>query len=87
MEFIIFKNKFARYRKEKFGGIMNFFGQIFILNKKQYTLLEKVNKYSSYNSLSKEEKIIADKFLEKGVFLKLESKKAEEILKRFSKKR
>ena len=70
-----------KYRKEDFGGVVQSDFQFYILNKKQYKFLKNLDKFKYYNLLKKDEKKIADKFLEKRILLKIGSKKAEEIIK------
>ncbi len=81
MEFVIFKNPKVKYRGEDFGGIVESDFQFYILNKKQYKFLKNLNKFKYYDSLKKDEKKIVDKFLEKKILLKIESKRAEKIIK------
>ena len=72
MEFVIFKNPNAKYREEDFGGIVRSNFQFYILDKKQYKFLKNLDKFRYYNSLKKDEK---------KILLKIDSKRAEEIIK------
>ena len=82
MDFVIFKNKYAKYRKENFGGIAIINNFTSILNKNEYGLLNKIDKkkYIKESSLDSGELNMAKKLLYNKILLKLDSKKAEEIL-------
>jgi len=41
MEFVIFKNKKAKYRKETFGGLISVNSKLFLLDKEEYKLIKK----------------------------------------------
>lgn len=78
-KFVIFKNLNLKYRKESFGGIVKLNLKIFILNKKQYQLLDKIKKVVDYTLLNKFERKIADGFLEKNILLKVDLNRAKEL--------
>lgn len=82
MDFFIFKNKFVKYRKESFGGIVSFNSNTYILNKKEYNLLDKINqkRYILKSSLNKSEIEICNKLIYNQIFLKLNFDKAKKIL-------
>ena len=42
MNFVIFRNPHLRFREEEFGGVVKLQSKMFIVNKKQYKLIEKV---------------------------------------------
>ncbi len=77
--FVIFKNPYLRYRKEEFGGIAKLKLKTFIINKKQYSLIDKIVKILVYNDLSEIEKNIVDKLIENKLLLKVDIEKAKEL--------
>ncbi len=79
MDFVIFKNPNLRYRKEDFGGIVKLQLKTLIINKKQYNLINKIEKILVYNSLSNSDKKIADKLIENHVLLKVDINRAKEL--------
>ena len=77
--FVIFKNPYLRYRKEDFGGIVKLQLKTLIINKKQYNLINKIEKILVYNSLSNFDKKIADKLIENHILLKVDINRAKEL--------
>lgn len=80
--FVIFKNPHLRYRKEDFGGIAKIVLKTFILNKSQYSLINKINKINKiivYNDLNETEKKIANILIEEGLLLKVDIERAKEL--------
>ncbi|MEA3248615.1 MAG: hypothetical protein U9Q73_02825 [Nanoarchaeota archaeon] len=77
--FVIFKNPSLRYRKETFGGIAKIILKTFILNKSQYSLINKIEKIIVYRDLSETEKKIADKLILEGLLLKVDIERAKEL--------
>jgi len=79
MNFVVFKNPYLRYRKEDFGGIVKLQLKTLIINKKQYNLINKIEKILVYNSLSNFDKKIADKLIENHILLKVDINRAKEL--------
>ena len=77
--FIIFKNPTLRYRSEEFGGIAKLKLKTFIINKKQYDLIDKIGKLLVYGELGKTDKKIVDKLIENNLLLKVDMKRAKEL--------
>lgn len=80
MEYIIFRNPRVLYREESFGGIVKSNYQLLILGRKEFDIFKKLERYIDYSSLNKKEKVIADKFLELKIFLKINKSKAEKLI-------
>jgi len=79
MDFVIFKNPHLRYRKEEFGGIAKLQLKTFIINKKQYDLIEGIKKIITYNSLNDTNKKIIDKLIENNLLLKVSLDRAKKL--------
>ena len=79
MNFVVFKNPYLRYRKEDFGGIVKLQLKTLIINKKQYNLINKIEKILVYNSLSNFDKKIVDKLIENHILLKVDINRAKEL--------
>jgi len=77
--FVIFKSPYLRYRKEKFGGIAKLNLKTFIINKIQYSLIDKIKKVLVYGELTETEKKVADKLIENKLLLKVDLKRAKEL--------
>jgi len=77
--FVIFKNPYLRYRKEDFGGIVKLKLKTLIINKKQYNLIDKINKVLVYGDLNDSDKKIVDKLIENNVLLKVNLERAKEL--------
>lgn len=77
--FVIFKNPYLRYRKETFGGIAKIILKTFILNKSQYSLIDRIEKIIIYGDLNETEKKIVDKLIKEGLLLKVELERAKEL--------
>ena len=77
--YVIFKNPYLRYRKEKFGGIVKLQLKTFVINQKQYEIINKIKKVLVYNSLRIVEKKIVDKLIENNILLKINMDKAEKL--------
>jgi len=83
MESLIFKNKQVKYRKEDFGGLVLIDNLLYILSEDEYNLISKIDKkrYAKESSLSKKELGTLKKLSHNQILLKIDSKKAEQILK------
>lgn len=81
--FVLFKHPKVRVRKENFGGIAKTEDGLYILNKKAYKLFESIKNNPTYSDLTKnkESKEIIDELLERRIILKIDKKKANEIIK------
>jgi len=82
MDFVIFKNKHARYRKEDFGGLVLTNNFLYLLNESEYDLLDKINKkkYMKNSDLNKNELEIVKKFLYNQILFQLDFEKANKII-------
>jgi len=77
--FVVFKNPYLRYRKEEFGGIAKLKLKTFIINKKQFLLIEKIKKLLVYYDLNDIEKKRVDKLIENKLLLKVDLERAKEL--------
>jgi hypothetical protein len=84
MDFIIFKNKYIKYRKEDFGGLVSVNNFLYLLDKTEYRLIKKIEqiKYIKESELDADELEIAKKLVHNKIFLKIDLEKAEKILNR-----
>ena len=71
-DFIIFKNPNLRFRQEDFGGVAKLKLKTLILNRQQYKLITGIKKFLVYNKLGDSERKIADKLIERDIFLKID---------------
>ena len=78
-DFVIFKNPYLRYMKEDFGGIAKLKLKTFIINKKQYNLIDKIKKVLIYSNLEDVEKNITNRLIENNLLLKVNLERAEEL--------
>jgi len=79
MDFVIFKNPNLRYRKEEFGGIAKLQFKTFIINKKQYDLINNLKKILVYGNLSDSDRKIVNKLIENNILLKVDIFRAKEL--------
>ncbi len=77
--FIIFKNPHLRIRKEEFGGVVKLKLKTFIINKKQYNLINRIKKVLVYEDLEELDKLIVNKLIENNILLKVDIKRAKEL--------
>jgi len=77
--FVIFKNPYIRYREEVFGGIAKIILKTYILNKAQYSFIDKIDKVIVYGDLKEIEKKIAKKLIDEGLLLKVGLEKAKDL--------
>jgi hypothetical protein len=77
--FVIFKSPYLRYRKEDFGGVVKLNSKTFIVNRKQYILIDNMDKVLVYNSLNDEEKQIVDALVNENILLKTDIERAKEF--------
>ncbi len=78
-DFIIFKNPNLRFRQEDFGGVAKLKLKTLILNRQQYKLITGIKKFLVYNKLGDSERKIADKLIERDIFLKIDLTRAREL--------
>lgn len=77
--YIVFKNPQLRYRKESFGGAIKLRLKTLIINKRQYELIDNIDKILIYDSLNKADKLIVDKLIENNILLRLDIDRAKEL--------
>lgn len=77
--FVIFKNPYLRCREEEFGGIVKLKLKTFIVNKKQYELINGIKKVLIYGDLKELDKLIVNKLIVNNVLLKVDIKRAKEL--------
>jgi hypothetical protein len=86
MDFIIFKNKYIKYRKEDFGGLILVNNFLYILDKEEYDLINKINlaRYMKESELNTNELRVIKRLLHNKILLRIDLEKAEKILNRNS---
>ncbi len=80
-EYILFKHPDLKIRKEKFGGIIKTVRGLFLIDKKAYCLLKKIDNKKTYSELTEEnesKKVIED-LLKLKIILKIEVGRAERV--------
>ena len=82
-EYILFKHPDLKIRKEDFGGIIKTVEGLFLIDKKAYMMLNKIDNKKTYLELAKdnESKKIVDELLKLRIILKIEIEKAEKLRK------
>jgi hypothetical protein len=77
--FVIFKSPHLRYREEEFGGIVKLKLKTFIINKKQYELINRIKKVLVYENLEELDKLIVNKLIENNILLKVDIERAKKL--------
>lgn len=78
-DFVIFKNPNLRYRKEEFGGIVKLKLKTLIINKRQYNLINKIDKVLVYGDLNGSDQKIVDKLIENNLLLRVNLERAKKL--------
>lgn len=78
-DYIVFKNPQLRYRRESFGGVVKIQLKTLIINKRQYELVDSMDKILVYSSLNDVDRKIVDKLVENNIFFRLDLDRAKEL--------
>ena len=74
MKYVLFRNPKIIYREEEYGGLVSSGLELYIIEKKDYNFLKKLDKekFILEKDLSEEEIILSKKFIQKGVVIKVD---------------
>ncbi|HJX50924.1 MAG TPA: hypothetical protein VJ438_05685 [Candidatus Nanoarchaeia archaeon] len=88
-EFILFKHPDLKFRKENFGGIVKTNGGLYIIDKRAFNIIHKINNKKTYSELTVDEqsKNIINELIRIGVILKINKKRADQIKKEINHKK